>query len=126
MYLRFEPQIDDPESDYVWSLFGAVGQLLENGDLTRYEHRRLSELDNWFTSHLREPTRLARSRRYHAENKAVCWFKSSASACIDKLREIVSILEHHDIPVRMVKSTHPGYIVYEDEYQVAAEPYRDR
>ena len=124
MYLRFVPETEDPDSEYVWSVFGALGHLIETGTLTDYERQRLTELDEWFDLNLKEPTRLARSKRYDAEKKAICWFKSDAHECIDKLREIVSILDGHDLPIRMIKSPKPGYIVYEDEYQVAAVPFR--
>jgi hypothetical protein len=33
------------------------------------------------------------------------------------------ILERYDLVVDVVKSDNPGYIVYEDEYQVAAITY---
>ncbi|MEK6238427.1 MAG: hypothetical protein N2C14_27230 [Planctomycetales bacterium] len=115
----------DPDSEFVWSLFGALGHLCEDEDLPDYDKQRLKELDQWFDANLKEPNRLARSRRYNAEKKAVCWFKASAISCIDRLREIAAILEIHGIPVRMIKTTNPGYIVYEDSQQVAAEPFRD-
>ena len=123
MYLRFVPETEDPDSEYVWSVFGVLGHLLETGTLSDYERQRLGELDEWFNTNLKEPTRLARSRRYDAEKKAICWFKSNAYECINNLREIVSILDNHDLPIRMIKSSKPGYIVYEDEYQIAAVPY---
>ncbi|TWU30077.1 hypothetical protein Pla144_08630 [Bythopirellula polymerisocia] len=123
MYLRFEPETVDPNSNYIWSVFGALGHLLETGTLTDYEFSRLQELDDWFTTNLQEPTRLARSRKNDAEKKAVCWFKADASECIANLREIVSVLNNHDLTIRMLKSTNPGYVVYEDKYQIAAIPF---
>jgi len=124
MYLRFVPETDDPNSEYVWSFFGALGHLMETGTLSDYERQRLSELDEWFNVNLKEPTRLARSPRYDAEKKAICWFKADAHECINNLREVATILDGHDLPIRMIKSQKPGYIVYEDPYQVAAVPYR--
>ena len=55
---------------------------------------------------------------------AVCWFKSTAHECIAKLRDAVSILEQYDIAIQMLTTDKPGYIVYEDEFQVAAVPFR--
>jgi hypothetical protein len=40
-------------------------------------------------------------------------------------RELVAILEAHDIRTEMITSDRPGYVVYEDQYQVVAEPFRD-
>ena len=38
------------------------------------------------------------------------------------MREIASILERHGIIVNTIYTDRPGYIVYEDEYQITAEP----
>ena len=59
MYVRFVPDIDDPASEYVWSVFGAMGHLFEKGGLSDYEDQRLRELDQWFEANLKEPTRLS-------------------------------------------------------------------
>ena len=55
----------------------------------------------------------------------MCWFKASATAHIAKAREISFILEQNDVYVHEIKTRRPGYIVYEDEYQVVAEPFAD-
>ena len=41
------------------------------------------------------------------------------------IRGLVAILQNHGIPVRMLKADRVGYVVYEDEYQVVAEPFAD-
>jgi hypothetical protein len=41
------------------------------------------------------------------------------------MREIVGILDAHDIAVDVIHTTRPGYVVYEDKYQVAAEPFSE-
>jgi hypothetical protein len=28
------------------------------------------------------------------------------------------VVEHHDVPVRMIPTSRPGYVVYEDEFQI--------
>jgi len=55
----------------------------------------------------------------------VCWFKPSATNHIAKVREISFILEENGVLVRVLKTHKPGYIVYEDHYQVVAEPFAD-
>jgi hypothetical protein len=56
--------------------------------------------------------------------EAVSWFKSRAKEHVEKVRELAALLEHHGIPTRMIQTDLPGYIVYEDDYQVAAVPFR--
>ncbi len=36
------------------------------------------------------------------------------------------MLESHGVPVRRLWTRHPGYIVYEDAFQVVTVPFRDR
>jgi hypothetical protein len=38
--------------------------------------------------------------------------------------EIASLLKECGIPVRMLRSTNPGKVVYEDEYQVVVEEWQ--
>jgi hypothetical protein len=38
---------------------------------------------------------------------------------------MVAILENHGIRVKMLQTEKPGYVVYKDEFQVVAEPFRD-
>lgn len=38
---------------------------------------------------------------------------------------MVYILEQHNVYVRVLKTDRPGYIVYEDQHQVVAEPFAD-
>jgi len=55
----------------------------------------------------------------------VCWFKDTAKEHIAKAREMSCILGQNNIHVRVIKTQRPGYVVYEDEYQVVAEPFAD-
>jgi len=41
------------------------------------------------------------------------------------MREIIRLLESHGISVRMIKTDRPGYVVYEDDHQIVAEPFAD-
>jgi hypothetical protein len=41
------------------------------------------------------------------------------------MRELQRVLESHSLSVETIRTRRPGYILYEDEYQVAAYPFRD-
>ena len=41
------------------------------------------------------------------------------------MHEMRCVLEENGVIVRVIKTQRPGYIVYEDEYQVVAEPFAD-
>ena len=55
----------------------------------------------------------------------MCWFKPKAKGHLAKIREMSCILEQNGVYVRVIKAQQPGYIVYEDEFQVVAEPFAD-
>lgn len=37
---------------------------------------------------------------------------------------MIRILEQHGIYVKKIKTDKPGYVVYEDDWQLVAEPFR--
>jgi len=41
------------------------------------------------------------------------------------MRTVASILDAHGIEVEVLHTVRPGYVVYEDQYQVAAEPFSE-
>ena len=62
---------------------------------------------------------------YRKKSRALSWFKDSAREHIAQARNLAAILQNHCVPVRMLKTDRVGYVVYEDEYQVVAEPFAD-
>jgi hypothetical protein len=43
---------------------------------------------------------------------------------ISRIWEIVRILERNGIYVKKIRTDKPGYVVYEDAWQLVAEPFR--
>jgi hypothetical protein len=41
------------------------------------------------------------------------------------MREMVALPEPPDVPVRIIKTTRPGRVVWEDEFQIVAVPFAD-
>jgi hypothetical protein len=88
-----------------------------------YEAEELKAIYKWFETHLKVPRRFSRSRRPGAASKAISWFKSTATEHVSRMQAICRILEEHGIKTEMITTGRPGYIVFEDEFQVAAEPF---
>jgi len=38
--------------------------------------------------------------------------------------EIASLLKEHGVPVRMLRSTNPGKILYQDDYQIVVDEWK--
>jgi protoheme ferro-lyase len=127
MYIRFVVGELDDDSGNATGIFQAIYGLRDAGKLYAYEETILEELRQWFKTHLQIPDRFTASKppHYRKQNKAISWFKDTAHEQVARIREIVAILENHGIPVRMIKADRVGYVVYEDDIQVVAEPFSD-
>ena len=124
MYIRLTTTNISTTSHAELGLFQVIISLRAAGRLSDNEQRIVNETLIWFDLNLPEPQRLARSRRPHAENKAIGWFKDTATDMLQRMEEFANILREHDFQVNRYTTDRPGYIVYEDEYQIAAEPFR--
>ena len=124
-YNRFVVSKKDSDSQKRGGLFHAISDLVNSGALAEHEHVVADELGVWFTQNLPVPRRFAKSRAPRAKNVAISWFKDSAVEHIRKMHEVVQILAAHGIPVDVITTDRPGYVVYEDAHQITAEPFRD-
>ena len=127
MYLRFITSGIDEDSEREVGLFHAVFELRDSGKLSVEEEARLKEISDWFDENLEKPKRFTTSKppHYRKKSKALSWFKDGAEEHLSRIREISEILRHHNIPTRMLKTDRVGYIVYEDQFQIVAEPFAD-
>ena len=51
--------------------------------------------------------------------------RPKASDVIARLHEAMELLNRAGVHTRAITTTKPGYVVFEDEYQIAAIPFRD-
>jgi len=123
MFIRFVSSEIDERSRVSAGLFCAASRLRWADDLPEYEFDAVTELKKWFNIHLESPfDHLSRRSRY---DRAVCWFKPTAHEHLARAWEMIMILERNDILIWTIKSQRTGYIHYEDDAQVFAEPYDD-
>ena len=125
MFIRFVIADLDADSGRRQGLFQAGEALIGSGRMNPFDEERLDQTYRWFKLHLPVPTRFALTRRPHAKAQALSWFRDSATEHIDRIREYQRVLETYGVQVEMLQTTRPGYIVFEDEYQVAAYPFAD-
>ncbi len=128
MYLRFAyaKSVDGMISRE--GFFQAAGELAADPLADPLVVARVDELRHWFADHLDLPERFSRSRSkgyYRRETKGLSWFKPSATEHIAKAFELKSILEESGFTIEVIKEDRVGYVVFEDEYQVVAEPFAD-
>lgn len=125
VYLRFVTSEIDPDSGVEAGVFVAAYRLYYSDRLPEYEDERLGDLIAWFRLNLRRPSRFSRSARDGGPGRAICWFRPTAREHLARIHEMVVILEDNGVLIRRIKAPKVGYVVYEDEHQVVAEPYAD-
>lgn len=118
MYIRFAIDQLDPDSTRPQGVFAAAYALGDSKFLSDIDKAQLSSLLGWFSQNLPVPRKF--NRRH-----AIFWFKSDAEACTRKMWELVLFLQSRSRRVNMLRTRRPGYIFYEDAFQVAAVPFRD-
>lgn len=125
MFVRFVILDKDEDSHCAAGVFQAAYRLRDEGRLDRGVARQLQCLLDWFNGCLPIPERFSLSRGRQSHRGAICWFKDGAVEHLGKIRELTAILEHHGFPTRRLRTERPGYLVYEDLFQVVAVPFRD-
>ncbi len=119
MYIRLVTSQTDPDSHVEAGVFQFAYALAKGGSLEIYEERHLKEILVWFEKNLPLPD------RSRLDERAIFWFKGGADECARRIWDLAGIVEGHGLATELVKTTRPGYVVYEDDYQVAAIPFRD-
>lgn len=120
-YIRFVVGQKDEESQVEKGIFQAAAQALEWQTITGGDADELNRMQVWFSEHLDKPTSFGRGRI----SRGICWFRTDANEHISRMWEMVRIIERNGIFVRKITTDKPGYLTYEDEWQVVAEPFRD-
>jgi hypothetical protein len=129
-FYRFEMQTISLMTGVPEGVFVRAHEVLHNesGEIPGYHQENMETCIDWFRKNLKKPTKFNASTSkgaYRRETKGVSWFKDTAFEHIAKIRDVIAILEDCGYAVNERSTTKPGYIVYEDDYQIVAEPFND-
>jgi hypothetical protein len=127
-FIRFVLAKRHPESGFHDGVFRVAYQLCDDTDVSETDRRSLRELIDWFEKNLATPDRFNRSRSkgyYRRATKGIAWLRDTAKDGASKMHQLKGILESNGYQVRMIRANRVGFIVYEDEHQVVAEPFAD-
>jgi hypothetical protein len=125
MFLRFVvPEIDN-DSERELGVFQAIHKLRQSATLSDYELEQDDLIGRWFDKNLLKPSRftIAKPPFHNKKSRAISWFKDTAHEHVARVRSLAAILQNHGVSVQMLTTDRVGYVVYEDEYQVVAEPF---
>jgi hypothetical protein len=124
-YVRFVVARRDANTDHQMGIFVTLYELDEAGDLAPHEVDWFVSIERWLNKNLKRPADFAWSTRPNAPRRAISWMKMSAKDLVAHMRELAELLRHKDIAVEELRTEKPGYLVYEDEFQVTAVPFKD-
>ena len=122
MYIRFITEFINEYDEKETGVFQALGFLLRSYHVQDYDATRLEEIRTWFSKYLDKPTKFNKSKSKNNENAAICWYKSNSKEHIKRMYDLIPIFENYDIVITVIKRENPGYIIYEDKYQIATLP----
>ena len=119
-YVRFVIGRKGEDSHVEQGIFQAAARALEWQNITGSDADELNELRAWFSKNLEKPTSFGRDKL----RLGICWFKAESTEHISRIWEMVRILERNGIYVKKIRTDKPGYVIYEDGWQLVAEPFR--
>ena len=96
----------------------AAGRLEDSECLAQWMRELLREHLTWFNENLALPSLSDHGWR------CVFWFRSDATQLIGRMWDLVAILKEEGVSVKKLWTTHPGMIVYQDQFQIGAVPRR--
>jgi hypothetical protein len=127
-FIRFVSATRHPDSGVEIGLFELAYSLLETAGADLEHRKALLGGLAWFEKHLPTPDRFNRSKSkgyYRRSTKGIAWFRDSATECISRMYELKRLLDANGYLISTIRESRVGYIVYEDDLQVIAEPFAE-
>jgi hypothetical protein len=128
MFLRFVTERRTEHGGRREGFFQAVYAARRDPETPGYILEQFSSIIGWFNDNLDEPDRFNRgptSTGWRSTTTGLSWFRADANQHVEKAFELSALLREIGYPITVLKTTHPGFIVYEDDYQIVAEPFAD-
>lgn len=127
-FVRFVVAERDPGTGLELGVFQVAYGLRDRPEIPEIHHAVLRDTLAWFRKNLAEPARFNRTRSKGYERRqtrGIAWFRDTAADHITRVQQLKVVLEAYGYHVSMLREERVGYIVYQDEHQVIAEPFAD-
>ena len=122
-YVRFQGTVRHPRGHFP-GVFALVNSLARNGKLSVEQERFRRANNDWYDSAYNDPSTVDPTVYDHDRNPgAAAWFKSSSHELLDRVDGYLEILAAHGVDCRLVESSDPGRVIYEDADQVVVVPH---
>lgn len=126
--LRFVVARRDVDSGVESGPFGAAYRVRDSVDVDPADREALAAHLAWFEANLERASRFNRTKSkgfYRRNTRGIAWFRDTATEHVARMHQIAAILERHGHPVTLLSEARVGYVTWEDEFQVIAEPFSD-
>jgi len=97
----------------------------DDAETAEHLQKALSTELEWLKLNMCTPSKFTRSAGHRKDEVAISWVKSEAREHVDCLRRIENLLKSTRVPTHCLRTSRPGFVVYEDDVQVVAEPSAD-
>jgi hypothetical protein len=127
-FIRFALARRHPDSGVEDGTFGLAYELRDSRDVETADRALLTETLAWFEKNLETPTRFNRTKSkgfYRRKTRGIAWFKDTSTEHLARMHQIKGVLERYGHSVVILTEARVGYVTYEDEVQVVAEPFSD-
>jgi hypothetical protein len=128
-FIRFVvPSRIHPDSDGVAGVVSVAYELKLSADLPLELRAEVKARLQWLEENLPVPSRFNRTRSKgwrHRKARGLSWLRNEASEAVSAMRCLCAAVAACGIHVEEVCETRIGFVVYEDAFQVVAEPFRE-
>jgi hypothetical protein len=127
-FIRFVLARLHPDSGVEDGTFRLAYELRDSSHVEAADRDLLAENLAWFEKNLETPTRFNRTKSkgfYRRKTRGIAWFKDTATEHLARMQQIKVVLERYGHSVVMLSESRVGYVVYDDDFQVVAEPFSD-
>lgn len=125
MYIRFTAEYINEYGEKETGLFSALRFIREEPSTQDEDAIKLKHIKDWFNTNLEAPDKFSNASNKNPASISLSWFKDTAKEHIKKIYEIRQLWYKYGIVVEVVTTKNPGYIIYSDDYQVSAIPFKN-
>ncbi len=131
--IRFVGEDFDEDSRSPLGIFQLASRPASDSKFSSATQAALISECRWFGVHLPVPRRFSHHRDGWRRSGygwartpiAISWFKPDASVHLQHIAVMAEALRAVGISIKEMRTRRPGYVTYEDPYQVVAVPFTD-
>jgi hypothetical protein len=109
-------------------IFQTAFSVVEDPMTPSFDADSISDHLKWFRIHLAVPDSFSRTGSKGAHRRGtrgLSWFKPNATEHISRAFALTDLLKENGCFISLLRTNRPGFILYEDEFQIVAEPFAE-